>query len=101
MYFGAFMGNLPEPLCLVVYGAPEAARLVLVELRQQLTLLDLVGVGGELDRDWLRGARRDVAVEVFDGILCLRALVESDESHAPRHAWSTEGEGPSSTTLAP
>ena len=91
-------GDVPEPLCLVVYRASEASGLVLVKLGQQLALLDLIGVGSELDRDWLRGTRRNMAVEVFDSVLRLRALVESDESHTPGYTYSTEGEGPALTT---
>lgn len=65
---------------------PEAAGLVVVKLRDDLRVLCLVRVGGELDGDGLDGARRFLAVEVFDGLLCLRLLVVPDEGHTAGHA---------------
>lgn len=76
--------GLPKPLGLVVDGASEATRLSVVHLLHHLGVPGLVGVGGKLDCDWLRAARRGVAVQVLDGVLGLGALVVADESHTAR-----------------
>lgn len=69
---------------------PEAAGLVVVELRDDLRVLGLVRVGGELDGDGLDGAWGFLAVQVFDGLLCLGPLVVPDEGHATGHACTRE-----------
>lgn len=69
---------------------PEAAGLVVVELRDDLRVLCLVRVGGELHGDGLDGARGFLAVQVLDGLLRLRPLVVPDEGHAAGHACTRE-----------
>jgi len=75
--------SLPEPLGLVMHGAPEAPRLAVVHLRYHLGVPRLIRVGGELDCDWLSAARGRVSIQVLDGVFGLRPLVEADEGHAP------------------
>lgn len=66
-----------------MHWSTEAPRLVVVELREQLGVPGLVGVGGKLHSDWLGGAWGLGAVQVLYCVLGLHALVEADESHAP------------------
>ena len=81
----------PEPLCLVVYGPPEASGLVVVELRNELCVFRLVRVGGKFHCDWLSGPRWFLAIQALDGFFRLRPLVKPDKSHAPGHTWGREG----------
>lgn len=79
-------GLSPESLGLVMQRTPEAAGLVVVQLRDDLRVLGLVGVGSKLDGDGLDGAGGFLSVQVFDGLLCLGPLVVADEGHAAGHA---------------
>ena len=65
----------------MVYGPSEASGLVVVELRDDLRVLHLVWVGSKFHCDWLRGSRWFLAIQVFDGILCVCPLVKPDKSH--------------------
>ena len=71
----------------MVDGPAEAApRLAVVHLGDERRALHLVGVRRKLDRDGFGGAGRLLAVQVLDGVLRLRPLVEADEGHAAGQA---------------
>lgn len=65
----------------MVQGPSEASGLVVVELRDELRVLRLVRVGRKFHSDRLDGPRWLLAVQVLDGFLRLRPLVEPDEGH--------------------
>lgn len=75
----------------MVDRASEAARLSVVHLLHHLGVPGLVGVGGKLDRDWLRAAGGGVAIQVLDGVLRLRPLVVADEGYASGQTCSGAG----------
>lgn len=84
---GEQISCVPESLGLVMDGAAEAPWLPVVHLGHHPRVPALVGVGRELHRDGLRAARGRVPVQVLDGVLRLRPLVEADEGHASWHSW--------------
>lgn len=65
--------------------SPEASGLAVVHLRHHLGVPGLVGIGGKLDCDWLRAARRRVSVQVFDGIFSFGSFIKPNKSDSPRH----------------
>ena len=71
---------LPEALCLLCEGSwvPSIGRLI--QLGQQGLARLLARVVGKLDRDWLGGARRLLAVQALDGLLGLNPPIETDEA---------------------
>lgn len=88
--FKYFKHFSPKPLCLVVEGPPEAPRLIVVELRDELCVLHLVRVGRKLHRDWLGGAGRFLAVQALHGFFSLGSLIKPDKSHAAGHTWEQQ-----------
>lgn len=68
---------VPESLGLVVYRSSEAARLGLIDLRDDLSVFNLIGIGGKLDSDGLGCTGRLLSVQLFNSVLGLRALVKA------------------------
>lgn len=59
----------------------------MVELRDDLRVLHLVGVGGKLHCDGLGNSRGLLAVQAFHRLLGLRSLVKADKSHPAGHSF--------------
>lgn len=74
----------------MVQRPAEAPGLVVVQLRDDLRVLRLVWVGGELHGDRLRNSRRFLAVQVFDRLLRLGSFVVADESHPAGRTWGRQ-----------
>lgn len=68
---------VPESLGLVVYRTSEAARLWVIDLRDDLCAFNLVGIGSKFDGDGLSCTGRFLPVQLLNGIFCLAALVKA------------------------
>lgn len=80
--------RVPEPLRLVMDRSSKAPWLAMVHLWHHLGVPGLIGVSGELHRDWLRAAGGRVPVQVFDGIFSLSSFIKPDKGHASRQTWA-------------
>lgn len=73
---------VPESLGLVVYRSSEAARLWVIDLRDDLCVFNLIGIGSKFDGDGLRRTRRFLSVQLFNGVFCLGAFVKAYKRNA-------------------
>lgn len=71
------MEYVPESLGLVVYGSSKAARLLVIDLRDDLCVFKLIGIRSKFDGDGFGCGGRLLPVQLFNGIFCLRALVKA------------------------
>lgn len=65
----------------MVYRSSEAARLRVIDLRDDLCVFNLIGIGSKLNSDGLRRTRRLLSIQLFNGIFCLGALVKADKGN--------------------
>lgn len=80
-------GYVPEAVGRVVNGARKPSLWGEVSCQWRYGLGVVAWVVGELDGDGLRRPFRDGVVQMFNGSLCLDALVEADEAHAFGETW--------------
>lgn len=80
-------GYVPEAVGRVVNGARKPSLWGEVCCQWRYGLGVVAWVVGELDGDGLRCPFRNGVVKMFNGSLCLDALVEADEAHAFGETW--------------
>lgn len=65
-----------------MHRSSKAARLWVIDLRDDLCVFNLIGIGSEFDGDGLGHAGRLLPVQLFNGVFCLTALVEAYKRNA-------------------